>query len=123
MAAARVALKLLDEDCFDRIDGNAGAIETTMCEDFALTFAFGSPNRVAAISSLPMTHGAIRSWNDWNVQRDFDLIELFWLYQLNRGVYLSPRPQTRWIVTAAHTDEACAQLIRNARTLAASLLA
>lgn len=122
MAAAQAALSLLNEQTFAAIDGLARAIEETLAGDPAVTSSFGYPTRVVALGSVPMADGAMRDWNDWDARRDRELIELFWLYQLNRGVYLSPRPQARWIVTAAHTHEACAQLTDNARALAAVLV-
>ena len=50
---------------------------------------------------------------DWERRRDLELTELLWLYQLNRGVYLSPVPRLHWTLSIAHSDADVDRFVAN----------
>jgi glutamate-1-semialdehyde 2,1-aminomutase len=38
--------------------------------------------------------------------QDADMAELAWLYNLNRGIFMTPGREEEWTLSIAHTDEA-----------------
>ena len=73
-----------------------------------IAVAAGLPATVVTAGSrggICMTAEPVSDYWEWERLRDVDLTELLWLYQVNRGVYLSPAPRLHWTLSTAHTAD------------------
>ena len=48
----------------------------------------------------------IDDFETFKAHQDVDLTELAWLYNMNRGVFMTPGREEEWTLSVTHTDEA-----------------
>jgi glutamate-1-semialdehyde 2,1-aminomutase len=48
----------------------------------------------------------IVDYETFKANQDKDLAELAWLYNMNRGIFMTPGREEEWTLSVAHTDEA-----------------
>ena len=55
--------------------------------------------------------------------QDGELADLAWLYNMNRGVYMTPGREEEWTLSVVHTNEDCDAFVAAFDELAADLTA
>jgi glutamate-1-semialdehyde 2,1-aminomutase len=65
----------------------------------------------------------ITDFATYKKHQDADLAELAWLYNLNRGVFMTPGREEEWTLSIAHTDEAADAYVAVFEELAQDLTA
>ena len=45
-------------------------------------------------------------YETFKAHQDKDLTELAWLYNMNRGIFMTPGREEEWTLSVTHTDEA-----------------
>jgi glutamate-1-semialdehyde 2,1-aminomutase len=59
----------------------------------------------------------------FKANQDEELSELSWLYNLNRGVFMTPGREEEWTLSVAHTAEDCDRYVAVFEEMAADLTA
>ena len=57
----------------------------------------------------------------FKAHQDGELADLAWLYNMNRGVYMTPGREEEWTLSVAHTPEDCDIFIAAFDAMAADL--
>jgi glutamate-1-semialdehyde 2,1-aminomutase len=65
----------------------------------------------------------ITDFETFKAHQDVELAELAWLYNLNRGIFMTPGREEEWTLSIAHTDEAADAYIAVFEELAQDLTA
>ena len=55
--------------------------------------------------------------------QDAELCDLAWLFNLNRGIYMTPGREEEWTLSVTHTDEAIDAYVDCFREMATALTA
>jgi glutamate-1-semialdehyde 2,1-aminomutase len=121
MAAARASMsEILTPAAYERLARMGSSVAAAFDAIIARYELSAVATVVGAKGALAMLPERPRSYRDW-LRRDRALSELFWLYQLNRGVYLSPAPSTKWTLTVAHEQADIDRFVANFHELAREL--
>lgn len=122
LAMARTMLEeILTRDAYKRMELLNHAIAN---EARRIASKWGLPISVVTCGGKGalMTTGYIPThMEEWLRDNDATLGDLLWTYQINRGVYMSPSPQTRWTLTVAHSEADVARFTDNLADLAQAL--
>ncbi|MDQ2984489.1 MAG: aspartate aminotransferase family protein [Actinomycetota bacterium] len=62
-------------------------------------------------------------YESFKAHQDPDLPDLSWLYNMNRGVYMTPGREEEWTLSVAHTNEDCDAFVAAFEEMAADLTA
>ncbi|MEI7625940.1 MAG: aspartate aminotransferase family protein [Actinomycetota bacterium] len=65
----------------------------------------------------------IVDYASFKANQDAALCDLAWLYNLNRGIYMTPGREEEWTLSVTHTDEAVDRYVEVFREMAADLTA
>jgi len=60
-------------------------------------------------------------YETFKAHQDGELADLAWLYNMNRGVYMTPGREEEWTLSVAHTPEDCDAFIAAFDEMAADL--
>ena len=122
MAAARAnLLEVLTPDAYVHLDhlndrilaGCQGVIEE-----------FNLPGYSVGIGSkgcVTFSPEKIVDYASFKANQDAELCDLAWLYNLNRGIYMTPGREEEWTLSVTHTDEAVDRYVAVFREMAADL--
>jgi glutamate-1-semialdehyde 2,1-aminomutase len=107
MAAAKASLlQVLTPDAYEHLDRINERL-LSGCQD--VIDRFGLPGYSVGIGSKGCVTFATEKITDFatfKAHQDGELAELAWLYNLNRGIFMTPGREEEWTLSIAHTDEA-----------------
>jgi glutamate-1-semialdehyde 2,1-aminomutase len=107
MAAARASLfEVLTPDAYRHLDalndrivsGCQGVIERHHLPGYAIG--------IGAKGCVTFSSTKIVDYETFKANQDVDVTELAWLYNLNRGIFMTPGREEEWTLSVMHTDEA-----------------
>ncbi|CAB4864066.1 unannotated protein [freshwater metagenome] len=107
MAAARANLEqVMTPDAYATLDRlNERILEgcTTVIEQHQLPgYAVG----VGSKGCVTFSPSRITDYETFKANQDVDLCELAWLFNMNRGIFMTPGREEEWTLSVTHTDEA-----------------
>ena len=124
MAAARASLlEVMTPEAYGRLDrlndrilaGCTGVVEE-----------FGLPGYAVGIGSkgcVTFSPVKVVDYETFKANQDAELADLAWLFNLNRGVFMTPGREEEWTLSVTHTDEAVDRYVATFREMAAALTA
>ena len=124
MAAARASLQqVLTADAYRHLDalnqrivaGCQGVIERHALPGYALG--------VAAKGCVTFSPVKVVDYETFKANQDVAVTELAWLYNINRGIFMTPGREEEWTLSVAHTDEAVDAYVRVFEQMAGELTA
>ena len=65
----------------------------------------------------------IVDYETFKANQDVAVTELAWLWNMNRGIYMTPGREEEWTLSVTHTDEAIDDYVRVFDEMAAALTA
>jgi glutamate-1-semialdehyde 2,1-aminomutase len=106
MAAARASLfEVLTPDAYEHLDRlNKRILDG--CQ--AVIDRYGLPGYAVGVGAkgcVTFSTAKIVDYETYKANQDVELSELAWLYNLNRGIYMTPGREEEWTLSVAHTDE------------------
>lgn len=122
MAAARASLEqVLTPDAYSHLDhlnerilaGCEGVIERHQLPGYSV--GIGSKGCVT-FSPTP-----ILDYETFKASQDVPVTELAWLWNMNRGIYMTPGREEEWTLSVLHSDEAVDAYVQAFEELAAAL--
>lgn len=87
---------------------------------------FGLPGYAVGVASkgcVTFSTEKIVDYESFKKNQDGELADLAWLYNMNRGVFMTPGREEEWTLSVQHTVEDCAVFVDAFRQLAADLTA
>jgi glutamate-1-semialdehyde 2,1-aminomutase len=124
MAAARASLqRVLTTDAYRHLDalndrilaGCEAVIERNQLPGYAV--GVGSKGCVT-FSPTPIV-----DYDTFKASQDVAVTDLAWLWNMNRGIYMTPGREEEWTLSVAHTDEAVDAYVQAFEEMAAALSA
>jgi glutamate-1-semialdehyde 2,1-aminomutase len=124
MAAARASLEeVLTPDAYRHLD----AIEERLlagCQRVLERYGLsGYAVGVGAKGCVTFSPEPIVDYESYKEHQDGELAELAWLYNLNRGVFMTPGREEEWTLSVAHSPEDCDVFVASFEAMAADLTA
>jgi glutamate-1-semialdehyde 2,1-aminomutase len=122
MAAARAnLLDVLTPDAYRHLDalndrilaGCRAVIEKHNLPGYAV--GVGSKGCVTFATSK------VRNYEDFKYHQDAELAELAWLFNMNRGIFMTPGREEEWTLSVTHTDDAVDAYVAVFEEMAAEL--
>jgi glutamate-1-semialdehyde 2,1-aminomutase len=113
MAAARASLsEVLTPDAYRHLDelndrivsGCQGVIERYNLSGYAVG--------IAAKGCVTFSPVKVVDYETFKVNQDVDVTELAWLYNMNRGIFMTPGREEEWTLSVSHTHEAVDQYVQ-----------
>jgi glutamate-1-semialdehyde 2,1-aminomutase len=106
MAAARASLEqVMTPDAYKHLNY---LNDRLIAECDAVAAKYGFPGYTVGISSkgcFNFASGKITDYETFIKYQDFELCNLAWLYNFNRGVIMAPGREEEWTLSVQHTDE------------------
>ncbi len=107
MAAARAnLLEVMTPDAYEKLDAlNERILSgcTRVIEEHRLSgYAVG----VGSKGCVTFSPAKIVDYESFKANQDKDLAELAWLYNMNRGIFMTPGREEEWTLSVTHTEEA-----------------
>jgi glutamate-1-semialdehyde 2,1-aminomutase len=122
MAAARASLEhVLTPDAYEQLE----AIEARLlarCQE--VVDRYGLPGYTVGIGAkgcVVFAPEPVLDYETFKEHQDGELADLAWLYNMNRGVYMTPGREEEWTLSVAHTPEDCDAFIAAFDEMAADL--
>jgi glutamate-1-semialdehyde 2,1-aminomutase len=124
MAAARASLEeVLTPDAYAHLD----ALEERIlrgCQDVIDRYALpGYSVGVGAKGCVTFSPERIVDYESFKAYQEQELADLAWLYNLNRGVFMTPGREEEWTLSVAHTDADCDAFVAAFEEMASDLTA
>jgi glutamate-1-semialdehyde 2,1-aminomutase len=124
MAAARAGLlEVLTPEAYAHLDRINDRL-VAGCQDVVECYRL--PAYAVGISSkgcVMFSDTKIVDYETFKAKQSAELSELLWLYNLNRGIFMTPGREEEWTLSVAHTDEAADAYIAVFEELARDLTA
>ncbi|MCX6386017.1 MAG: aspartate aminotransferase family protein [Solirubrobacterales bacterium] len=124
MAAARAnLLEVLTPSAYIHLDHLNDRI-LAGCE--GVIAEFNLPGYAVGVGSkgcVTFSTQKIVDYASFKANQDAALCDLAWLYNLNRGIYMTPGREEEWTLSVTHTDEAVDRYVEVFREMAADLTA
>jgi glutamate-1-semialdehyde 2,1-aminomutase len=107
MAAARASLcEVLTADAYDHLERLNERIlsgcEAVIERHDLPAYAVG----VGAKGCVTFATTKVVDYETFKANQDVELTQLAWLYNMNRGIYMTPGREEEWTLSVTHTDEA-----------------
>ncbi|MGO9754223.1 MAG: aspartate aminotransferase family protein [Solirubrobacteraceae bacterium] len=124
MAAARASLlEVLTPDAYEHLDhlndrivgGCQGVVDRHRLPGYALGLA---AKGCVTFSTTPVV-----DYETFKANQDAEVTELAWIYNMNRGIFMTPGREEEWTLSVAHTDAAVDAYVKVFDELAAELTA
>ena len=94
------------------------------CQDVIDRYGFpGYSVGVGAKGCVTFSAERIVDYESFKANQDEDLSELSWLYNMNRGIYMTPGREEEWTLSVQHTAEDCDAFVAAFEEMAADLAA
>jgi glutamate-1-semialdehyde 2,1-aminomutase len=124
MAAARASLlEVLTHEAYAHLD----ALEERLlsgCQAILDRYGLaGYSVGVGAKGCVTFSPARIIDYETYKENQDADLAELAWLYNMNRGVFMTPGREEEWTLSVVHTHEDCDTFVAAFEEMAADLTA
>jgi glutamate-1-semialdehyde 2,1-aminomutase len=122
MAAARASLQeILTPDAYKHLDhlnerivaGCQAVIDRHRLPGYALG--------LAAKGCVTFSTSPIVDYESFKANQDVEVTELAWIYNMNRGIFMTPGREEEWTLSVTHTDEAVDAYVHVFDELAAEL--
>jgi glutamate-1-semialdehyde 2,1-aminomutase len=124
MAAARASLEqVLTPDAYRHLDALNERI-VAGCE--AVIERHRLPGYAVGVGSkgcVTFSPTPIVDYESFKANQDVPLTELAWLWNMNRGIYMTPGREEEWTLSVTHTDEAVDAYVQAFDEMAAALAA
>jgi len=124
MAAARASLEqVLTPDAYLHLDALNERI-LAGCE--AVIERYGLPGYAVGIGSkgcVTFSPTPVVDYESFKANQDVPVTELAWLWNMNRGIYMTPGREEEWTLSVSHTDEAVDAYVQAFEEMAAALRA
>jgi glutamate-1-semialdehyde 2,1-aminomutase len=123
MAAARAnLLEVMTPDAYSHLDRLNDRI-IKGCEEVIDQFNLpGYPVGIGSKGCVTFSTEKITDYASFKANQDSDLCDLAWLYNMNRGIYMTPGREEEWTLSVTHTDEAVDAYVDCFREMASDLL-
>ncbi len=122
MAAARASLEqVLTPDAYQHLDALNERI-LAGCE--AVIERYRLPGYAVGVGSkgcVTFSPTPVVDYETFKANQDVPLTELAWLWNMNRGIYMTPGREEEWTLSVTHTDEAVDAYIQAFDEMAAAL--
>jgi glutamate-1-semialdehyde 2,1-aminomutase len=107
MAAVRAnLLEVLTPEAYAHLDHLNDRI-LAGCEDVIEKYSLpGYAIGVAAKGCVTFSTTKVIDYETFKANQDKDLTELAWLFNMNRGIFMTPGREEEWTLSVTHTDEA-----------------
>jgi glutamate-1-semialdehyde 2,1-aminomutase len=107
MAAARANLtEVLTPEAYEKLDGLNDRILagcTRVLEEYNLPgYAVG----VGSKGCVTFATEKVRDYEGFKYHQEAELADLAWLFNMNRGIFMTPGREEEWTLSVTHTDEA-----------------
>jgi glutamate-1-semialdehyde 2,1-aminomutase len=124
MAAARASLEqVLTAEGYEVIEAREERL-LRGCQD--VIDRYGLPGYAVGIGAkgcVTFSPERIIDYESFKAHQDSELADLSWLYNMNRGVYMTPGREEEWTLTVAHSPEDCDAFVAAFEEMAADLVA
>jgi glutamate-1-semialdehyde 2,1-aminomutase len=122
MAAARASLEeVLTPGAYEHLE----AIEARLLAGCAeVVERYGLPGYTVGIGAkgcVVFAPEPVVDYESFKAHQDGELADLAWLYNMNRGVYMTPGREEEWTLSVAHTHQDCDAFIAAFDEMAADL--
>ncbi len=124
MAAARASLEqVLTPEAYLHLDHLNDRI-VAGCEGVIDRYSLpGYAVGVAAKGCVTFSTTKIVDYESFKANQDVEVTELAWLYNMNRGIFMTPGREEEWTLSVTHTDEAVDSYVGVFDEMAAELTA
>src|SRR5436309_6799080 len=124
MAAARASLfEVLIPTAYEQLE----AIEARLlagCQEVVDRYALpGYTVGIGAKGCVVFAPERVVDYESFKQYQDGELADLAWLYNMNRGIYMTPGREEEWTLSVVHTHEDCDAFVAAFDELAADLTA
>jgi glutamate-1-semialdehyde 2,1-aminomutase len=124
MVAARASLEqVLTPDAYRHLDALNDRLLTGCEEVIARHHLPGYAVGVGAKGCVTFSPTPIVDYETFKANQDVQLTELAWLWNMNRGIYMTPGREEEWTLSVTHTDEAVDAYVQAFEEMAAALAA
>jgi glutamate-1-semialdehyde 2,1-aminomutase len=122
MAAARASLlEVLTPEAYEHLDALNERI-VGGCQAVIDRYQFpGYAVGIGAKGCVTFSPEKIVDYETYKAHQDGELCDLAWLYNMNRGVFMTPGREEEWTLSVAHTLEDCDAFVAAFDELAAAL--
>ncbi len=122
MAAARASLlEVMTPDAYEHLDRLNERI-LTGCDDVVARHNLpGYSVGVGSKGCVTFSPSKIVDYETFKANQDEQLSDLAWLFNMNRGIYMTPGREEEWTLSVTHTDEAVDRYIEVFAEMAAEL--
>jgi glutamate-1-semialdehyde 2,1-aminomutase len=124
MAAARASLlEILTPDAYTHMDGLNDRI-VAGCQE--VIERYGLPGYAVGIGAkgcVTFSPTKVVDYETFKANQDVDVTELAWLFNMNRGIFMTPGREEEWTLSVTHSDEAIDAYIAVFDEMAAELTA
>jgi glutamate-1-semialdehyde 2,1-aminomutase len=124
MAAAKASLlEVLTPDAYAHMDALNDRI-VAGCE--AVIERYGLPGYTVGIGAkgcVTFSPAKVVDYESFKANQDVEVTELAWLFNMNRGIFMTPGREEEWTLSVTHTDEAIDAYIAVFDEMAAELTA
>ncbi|HEV3284938.1 MAG TPA: aspartate aminotransferase family protein [Solirubrobacteraceae bacterium] len=124
MAAARASLEqVLTPHAYAHLDSLNDRILAGCEEVIARHQLPGYAVGIGAKGCVTFSPSPIVDYESFKANQDVAVTELAWLWNMNRGIYMTPGREEEWTLSVAHTEEAVDAYVRAFDEMAAALTA
>jgi glutamate-1-semialdehyde 2,1-aminomutase len=124
MAAARASLtEVLTPDAYELIEAREERL-LRGCQDVIERHTLpGYAVGLGAKGCVTFSPEPVVDYESFKANQDGELADLAWLYNMNRGIYMTPGREEEWTLSVAHSEEDCDAFVAAFDELAADLTA
>jgi glutamate-1-semialdehyde 2,1-aminomutase len=124
MAAARASLhEVLTPEAYDHLERVEDRLLQGCTEVIEKHGLPGYGVGIGAKGCVTFSPEPIVDYESFKAHQDVELTDLAWLYNMNRGIYMTPGREEEWTLTVAHTPEDCDTFVAVFDELASDLTA
>ena len=125
MAAARAnLLEVLTPEAYAHLDRlNDRILAGCAGGHRASTTSRATPSASAPRAASRSRRTKIVDYETFKANQDAELSDLAWLFNMNRGIFMTPGREEEWTLSVTHTDEAVDRYVEVFEEMAAELTA
>jgi glutamate-1-semialdehyde 2,1-aminomutase len=124
MAAARASLtEVLTPEAYELLEAREDRLLRGCQEVIDRHRLPGYAVGIGAKGCVTFSPEPIVDYESFKANQDAGLADLAWLYNMNRGVYMTPGREEEWTLTVAHSPEDCDRFVAAFDEMASDLTA